>query len=136
MNEVWYVAKNVHAHAESCVTPKSRGHFLQEMVVSPRAYKIHRIAKVCGKRRKSAQSMHETLGKTLLSSLRPPSERRGIGFEKAKTATISEFDRELLRERLVLNEKVELIERLAILDERWVECGDDTARATDDVGPH
>ena len=55
---------------------------------------------------------------------------------KMSPLTVSEFDRKLCRERLILNEEVELIKCLAVLDERWVECGDDTARATDDVGPH
>ena len=55
---------------------------------------------------------------------------------KQEELTVSEFDRELWRERLIPNEEVEFIKRLAVLDERWVECGDDTARATDNVGPY
>ena len=42
---------------------------------------------------------------------------------KQEELTVSEFDRELWRERLIPNEEVEFIKRLAVLDERWVEVG-------------
>ena len=47
----------------------------------------------------------------------------------------AQLERELVWHSLVLDEKVELVERLAVLDARRVERGDDAARGADDVSP-